>query len=139
MPKLNNYHIMISHSWDYSEDYETVMGWLDDCNCFEWSNYSVPVDNKIDVDTNSELKEKLENRIKSCSCLIVLSGMYAAYSKWIEFEIKTARTYGKPIIAVRPRNQERVPEVIHKNATTEVGWYSTSVVNAVRNYGLRIS
>lgn len=29
MPSLNNYHILISHSWDYNNDYTTIKGWLD--------------------------------------------------------------------------------------------------------------
>ena len=42
MPSLRDYHILISHSWDYNSDYNTIKGWLDNANNFKWTNYSVP-------------------------------------------------------------------------------------------------
>lgn len=30
MPSLRNYHILISHSWDYDSDYQKIKGWLDE-------------------------------------------------------------------------------------------------------------
>lgn len=136
MPELKNYHIMISHSWDYNEHYEKVKGWLDDAPYFTWTNYSVPYTNPIDAKGKKELQEKLTNRISNCSCVIILSGMYVAYSEWIDFEMDTALRMGKPIIGVEPWGQERVPQKITENAITVVGWNSKSVVDAVRNYAL---
>jgi len=66
----------------------------------------------------------------------VLSGMYASYSKWIDFEIDTAIHIKKPIIGVRPWGQERVPLKIQDASIVLVGWNSSSVVNAVRSYAL---
>lgn len=63
MPSLRNYHILISHSWDYSSDYETIKGWLDDAKNFSWTNYSVPLSKPLDVKTKRELKEKIRSRI----------------------------------------------------------------------------
>lgn len=136
MPALRNYHILISHSWDYNEQYETVCGWLNDAKNFTWSNYSVPITNPLDVNSKKELKEKLRNRISNCSCIIVLSGMYVAYSEWIDYEIDTANELGKPIIGVKPWGQERIPSKVQNDSTVLVGWNSSSVVNAVREYAL---
>ena len=49
MPKLRDYHILISHSWDYNSDYETIKGWLDNASYFSWTNYSVPLSKPLDV------------------------------------------------------------------------------------------
>lgn len=134
MPALKNYHIIISHSWDYNEHYEKVVSWLNDANNFEWSNYSVPLTNPIDAKGKKELKEKLRNKITNCSCIIILSGMYVAYSEWIDYEIDTAVEMGKPIIGVEPWGQERVPQKVTSNADVVVGWNSSSVVQAIRDY-----
>lgn len=91
MPSLRNYHILISHSWDYSSDYETIKGWLDDAKNFSWTNYSVPLSKPLDVKTKRELKEKIRSRISLCSCVIILSGMYVSYSEWIDYEIDTCK------------------------------------------------
>ena len=136
MPALKNYHIMISHSWNYNEHYEKVVSWLNDANNFEWSNYSVPLTNPIDAKGKKELKEKLRNKITNCSCIIILSGMYVAYSEWIDYEIDTAVEMGKPIIGVEPWGQERVPQKVTSNADVVVGWNSSSVVQAIRDYSL---
>jgi hypothetical protein len=136
MPSLRNYHILISHSWDYNSDYQTIKGWLDDANNFDWTDYSVPITNPLNVDGKKELKEKLHNRISLCSCVIILSGMYVSYSEWIDYEIDTAIELGKPIIGVKPRGQERIPSKVSSNADIMVGWNSSSVVQAVRDYAL---
>ena len=136
MPSLRNYHILISHSWDYSVDYETIKGWLDDAKNFSWTNYSVPLSKPLDVKTKKELREKIRSRMSLCSCIIILSGMYVSYSEWIDYEIDTALELGKPIIGVKPRGQERIPTKVSNNADVMVGWSSASVVQAVRDYTL---
>ena len=136
MPKLKNYHILISHSWDYNDDYLKIKEWLDDAKNFSWTNYSVTINNPIDAKTKKELKEKIRTRIALCSCAIILSGMYVAYSEWIDYEIDTALELGKPIIGVKPRGQERIPTKVSENADVMVGWSSASVVQAVRDYAL---
>ena len=133
---LRDYHILISHSWDHYDDYRTIKGWLDSASYFEWTNYSVPIEKPIDVKSKIELREKLDNRIALCSCVIVLSGMYVSYSEWIDFEINVALKYGKPIIGVKPWGQSRVPRAVSFNATTMVGWTRDSVVRAVRDCAL---
>ncbi|NJE44271.1 TIR domain-containing protein [Massilimicrobiota sp. SW1139] len=136
MSSLRNYHILISHSWDYNSDYETIKGWLNDAKYFMWSNYSVPLSNPLDVNSKKELKNKLRTRIEKCSCIIILSGMYVSYSEWIDYEIDVAIELEKPIIGVKPRGQERIPSKVSENANVMVGWNSNSVVQAVRDYAL---
>ena len=136
MPSLRDYHVLISHSWDYSSDYRTIKGWFDDTTNFKWTDYSVPLTKPLDVNGKRQLKEKLHNRISLCSCVIILSGMYVSYSEWIDYEIDTALELGKTIIGVKPRGQERIPNKVSINADVMVGWNSNSVVQAVRNYAL---
>lgn len=136
MPNLRNYHLLISHSWNYPEQYNTICSWLNETPHFYWANYSVCCDNPLETKTDNELKEKLKNKIANTSCVIVLSGMYANYSKWIDFEIETAIAMNKPIIGVKPWGQERTPLKIQINSKEVVGWNSNSVVNAVRKYAL---
>lgn len=128
------YHIFISHCWDYSSHYDKVVEWInsdDDLNG-NWSNYSVTVEKAIDTKRKKELKEKLTNRISLSNVVIILSGMYAAYSEWIDYEIDEAVRMGKYIIGVMPWGQERIPKKIQDNATM-VHWQSSSVTTAIKN------
>lgn len=136
MPSLRNYHILISHSWDYNSDYKTIKDWLDDAKFFTWTNYSVPLSKPLYVNSKRELKNKIRARIEMCSCVIILSGMYVSYSEWIDYEIDTAIEFDKPIIGIKPRRQERIPSKVSNNADVMVSWNSNSVVQAIRDYAL---
>lgn len=137
---MKTYHIFISHAWKYSEHYEKVVDWIDqakDEGKLNWSNYSVPYhDPLIDPNTTigkTKLKSLLDNQIKPASVIIILAGMYAAHSEWIEYEINTAVKTGKYVIGVRPWGQERIPTIISDNANIMVGWNKDSVINAILN------
>jgi hypothetical protein len=137
---MSTYNIFISHAWKYTEHYNKIVQWLNEAQDegkLTWKNYSVPEhDPLIDPNTTvgkKKLKEMLSNQITPASKVIVLSGMYVAYSEWIEYEIDTAVSYSKYIIGVEPWGQERVPDKVKSNATVMVGWNKNSVINAILN------
>lgn len=137
---MNTYNIFISHAWKYSEHYTKVVQWLNEAQSegkLIWKNYSVPShDPLIDPDTTigkNKLKEELKGQISPASKVIILAGMYASYSDWIDFEIDTAVNYEKYIIGVKPWGQERIPSKVSSNADTMVGWNKNSVINAILN------
>ena len=106
---MNTYNIFISHAWKYSSDYNQIVKWLNEAQSegiLTWKNYSVPEhDPLIDPNTTigkNKLKQMLKNQISPASKVIVLAGMYSAYSDWIGYEIDTAVDYGKYIIGVKP-------------------------------------
>lgn len=132
------YHIFISHAWKYSSDYNKIVEWLNEAQedgLLTWKNYSVPEhDPKIDPNTTvgkNKLKEALKNQISPASKIIVLAGMYASYSDWIDFEISTAISQNKYIIGVKPWGQERIPTVVSNNTDIMVGWNKQSVIDAI--------
>lgn len=126
------YHIFISHAWHRSEHYDKIIEWLDDSS-LSYINYSVPKENPLHSGNKTKLKEDLTEQIRPSSCVIILGGMYAAYSDWIEYEINEAIRMGKYIIGVKPWGQERMPQIIQDNASVIVGWNSSSVIDAIKN------
>ena len=68
--------------------------------------------------------------------VIVLAGMYVDYRKWIQKEIEIAQSYNKPIIAIKPRGSERMPQELSNVANTIVNWNTDSIVESIRNYAL---
>ncbi len=137
---MNTYNIFISHAWKYSEHYNKVVQWLNEAQSegkLTWKNYSVPShDPLIDPDTpvgKNKLKEELKDQIRPASKIIILAGMYAAYSYWIDFETDTSVEYGKYIIGVKPWGQERIPTKVSANSDDMVGWNKDSIINAILN------
>lgn len=137
---MSTYNIFISHAWKYTEHYNKIVQWLNeaqDAGLLAWKNYSVPQHDPL-IDSNTivgknKLKELLKGQIAPSSKVIILAGMYAAYSDWIDYEIDTAASYGKYIIGVKPWGQERIPFKVSLHSDILVGWNKDSVINAILN------
>lgn len=130
------YHLFISHSWNYSDAYEKFLNLLNKTG-LDYSNYSVPKDDPVHTKgTDKELREAIEAQIKPCSCVIILAGVYATYSKWINIEIDLANKYDKPIIAVEPWGSEKTSKIVKDNADVVIKWQSSSLKKAIEEYAL---
>lgn len=72
--------LFISHSWSYSERYNSMVNLLNNRTYFPWTNYSVPVDKAFEKMNNAELKEQLRKQIRPVNCAIIIGGMWANHS-----------------------------------------------------------
>jgi len=134
MPSLKTRMLFISHAWAYEEHYNKVVEWFDAAANFDWKNCSVPSSDALTDKTQKGLKAGLTRQINPAQGVIILAGMYAAHSDWIDYEIDEAVRLNKIIIGVRPWGQERVPTKVQNAAKVMVGWNSASVIQAVRDY-----
>ena len=97
-------------------------------------NYPVPKDDPIHhASSDRALKDAIYKRIARSHVVVVPTGMYVNYSKWIRKEINWAKEKAKPLLGVNPWGQERISSVVRNAADTTVGWNSTSVVGAIWN------
>ncbi|MCY3771065.1 MAG: TIR domain-containing protein [Gemmatimonadetes bacterium] len=138
MPSLKTYDLFLSHVWrsvDNSEYYR-LENLLSQAAYFYWRNYSVPEHDPLGTKSDRELRQALDRQIKPVNCFIVVSGMYVNYRRWIQEEIEIARNYNKPIIGITPWGQERVPFQVRNVANIMVGWQTSSIVAAIRNWSL---
>lgn len=134
MPALKTRMTFISHAWRHSAHYDTIVEWLNSAANFSWKNCSVPSDDALPDKTSKGLSEGMTRQISPSQGVIILAGMYAAHSAWIDYEITEAVRMKKIIIGVRPWGQERVPLNVQNAATVMVGWNSASVIQAMRDY-----
>ena len=130
MPSLYPYRIFISHAWSYNEEYYKLETMMQDHPNFDFRNYSVPKHDPFD--TSEKLTKKLLDQMNPSQVIIILAGMYAAHSDWIQFEINEAVRLKKPIIGVKPWGQERVPVSIQNAATVMHGWNIGPIVQSIR-------
>lgn len=140
MPTLFNYHIFISHAWRYGSEYDRLVSLLDNAPYFSYLNYSAPKNKPLqnldstDVRTKSDIRAAIDRKIAPCSCVLVISGMYAVYREWMQYEIDTAKRMGKPIIAISPWGGKVMPLAVSQAATKIVNWNTDSIVSAIRQY-----
>ncbi len=133
---MRRYNLFISHSWSYSEDYEALIDLLKNTPYFDFYDYSVPYDDPIEIRSMRNYNQILENRIrekmKICSAIIVLAAVYATYSNSIEMEIKIAKELGKPIIAVEKWGALRSSTRVIVAADKIVKWNGNSITDAIK-------
>lgn len=140
MPALKTYDLFISHAWKYNDHYYRLVKLLKDAPLFTCRNYSVPKSDPV-IDPKSDAGKKkliaeLKKQIKPVNCVLILSGMYVAYSDWIQIEIDIALGLKKPIVGIRPWGQTMVPSAVQNSAKSVVGWNTSSIVDAIRSYSI---
>jgi hypothetical protein len=132
--------IFISHSWKYSDHYETLREWIFDEPWYVggtndriiFVDHSVPKDDPIHNAPNSEaLRRAIYAKILLASIVVIPTGMYAAYSEWIQKEIDGSVAYGRPILAVNPWGAQKTASVVAEAANQTVGWNKQSVVDGI--------
>jgi len=133
MPELKTRMIFISHAWTYNEDYWTIVKWFNEEPNFSWKNCSVPSHDALPDKTSKGLSAGMTRQITPAQGVILIGGMYAAHSDWIDYEINEAVRMSKLIIGIRPWGQERVPLKIQNAAVSIVGWNRASLIQAVRD------
>ncbi|MBP3222221.1 MAG: TIR domain-containing protein [Neisseriaceae bacterium] len=140
------YNLFISHSWSYSNQYQGLINLLDkkveedekdntikESDKFKYKNYSVPKDDPVhSADDDKKLKEAIRKQMQPASCVLILAGVYATYSKWINIEIELAKSMDKKIIAIEYWGSERTSQVVKDNADIVVKWNTNSIVNAIK-------
>lgn len=131
MPQLYPYRIFISHAWNYNDEYYRLEKMLTEYSNFDCRNYSVPKHDPLD--SSEKLTKKLLDQMNPVHVVIILAGMYAAHSQWIQFEINEAVRLGKPIVGVKPWGQERVPQTIQNASNVIYGWNVGPIVESIRS------
>ena len=142
MPYLKNYRLFISHAWKYGDEYQRLVDLLNEADYFYWTNYSAPSDNPLknkdgsDVTNKSEITSAIKRKITPTNIVVVISGLYANNREWMEKEVELAQELNKPIIAVKPWGNTKMPTYITNVADIVVNWNTNSIVSAIRNYSI---
>lgn len=130
------YNLFISHSWAYSENYEALVNLLNQDNTFSYRNYSVPRNDPIHTNgTDRDLYNAIKRQMQPASVVIILAGVYATYSKWINKEIKIAQNefiVPKKIIAVEYWGTDKTSRVVKNAADAIVKWNTASLINKIK-------
>ena len=62
---MRTYHLFISHSWNYGDQYDRLINLLQERSYFEFKDYSVPQDDPIhNAGTAADLTESIVGAIR---------------------------------------------------------------------------
>ena len=138
MPALKTYDLFLSHVWRRSQnsEYYRLVALLKGASNFYWRNYSVPEHDPLGRQSDAQLRRALDRQIAPVNCFLVVAGMYVNHRQWIQEELNIAAQYGKPVVAISPLGQQRIPAAVQTAAKVVVGWRTESIVAAVRRWSL---
>lgn len=96
----------------------------------------MPADDPIHSGSQGELHPALERQVSRVHAVLMLSGMYAAHSNWMQRELSMAQSYGKPIIGIFPLGNQRASSAVQDAADEMVGWNTGTIVSAIRRQSI---
>jgi hypothetical protein len=134
MPELKTRMLFISHAWKYDNAYLTLVKWFNETPNFSWKNCSIPSTDALAEKTTKGLCAGITRQINPAQGVLLIAGMYAAHSGWIDYEIGEAKRLGKTIIGIKPWGQERMPVKVQEASHIIVNWQSASIIEAIRKY-----
>ncbi len=133
MPKLKDYKIFISHSWDNDQHHKDLKKKLEDAGYLNVDFEEATKYEPINSEDAKYIKQALKKKINNSNIVLGLAGMYANYSDWMEWELDTAHGI-IPIVGVIPWGQERVSTVVSSKSKEDVRWNIDSIVAAIRKH-----
>lgn len=116
------YRLIISNGYDKDKEYMKFVEQIYSKTDFLWkesisASYST---------ANKEFFEKID-------VIILLAGLYNNNKETFNDLVESSKKYNIPIVLVRPRGLEEVPENLEKEATTIVGWNANCIIDAIKN------
>ena len=127
-------YLFISHSWSYGDAYTRLCNLLNSASHFNYLNYSVPENDPIHNAPNQyDLRNAIMRQMNSTQIVLVIAGVYATHSKWINIELGLAKRYfSKPVLGIKPYAQTNVSSSVRNDADLIVNWSTDSIVNGIR-------
>ena len=129
-------NLFIGHSWSYGDAYGRLCGLLNAASYFSYRNYSVPSNDPIHNARNQQLlRAAIERQMAPCHVVVIIAGVYATYSKWINEEIALAKRgflQPKRVLAITPWGAQRISAEVRQAADLVVGWNTNSIVHGIR-------
>ena len=133
---MRDYNIFISHSWSHSDNYERLIEMLKKASYFSFRDFSVPKNDPIHNAPNSQaLYNAIKQQISPASVVLILAGVYASYSSWIEKEIRIAQSefsIPKKILAIELWGSEKTSQIVKNNSNKIVGWNGQSIADTIK-------
>lgn len=133
---VKTYTIFVSHSWDHSNDLNSLHTLLSNRGYFLFESLEVTKTNPINSSNSLYIKQQLRERIGRSNIVLALAGIYASHSDWMKWEIETAKELEIPIVGVIPRGQEKISQIVSANSITNIRWNTESIVHAIRTYAI---
>ena len=135
MSEKNPIKIFVTHAFQEHEEYSRVFEYLEARDNFFYVNFSDPA-GKPEHGGQEGLQEEIRNQIRHVEAVLFPVGIYSQDPRLIEFELKVAQAFNKPVIAIQAFGlTQSVPKDAMVAAVETVEWNDRAITDALRQFG----
>ncbi|MCZ8521879.1 MULTISPECIES: TIR domain-containing protein [Paenibacillus] len=128
------YRLYLSHSWSYQEMDQELIRLLKQRGGFPFQIISLEPQLAEDLADERELYETIRAKMKHCDCVLVMCGIYAAYSRWINKELIVAKSeLHKPVLGIQPFDAKRTSLIVKQHADALLPLEADAIVSKLRS------
>ena len=135
MSEKNPIRIFVTHAFQEHEEYSRVFEYLESRDNFFYVNYSDP-DGKPEHGGQEGMQEAIRKQIRLVEAVLFPVGIYSQDPRLIEFELKVAQAFDKPVIAIESfGGTHTLPQEVMAAAVETIEWNDRVMTDALRQYG----
>ncbi|MDR1311744.1 MAG: TIR domain-containing protein [Burkholderiaceae bacterium] len=103
---MAHYPLFVSYTWLVQDGPDRLYSLLENYRLrldpeFDHQMVSVSRDDPVQqLPSKKALALAIEEKMKTCICLVVLAGVFEEYKRWLDLELDSAKRLGKPIVLV---------------------------------------
>lgn len=133
---MATYPVFLGHSWIEQDGVERITSLMETYRLqtedFGYEYYSVSKDDPAQfLPSNKALALSIENQMKSCSCLIILAGVFNEFKRWTNLELDIAKKLGIPLILVEAADPKHTSHKEKRAAVEIVKWDAMQLGDAI--------
>ena len=104
--------IFISYDYDNDKHYKNLLVAWDSNNQFDLTFYDESVDGSVDSSDANYIKQVIKKRIQNATHFLCIIGKHTHRSGWVTWEIQTAHSLNRRLVAVKTDVDNTSPEAI---------------------------
>ncbi|MCL1886465.1 MAG: TIR domain-containing protein [Betaproteobacteria bacterium] len=125
---MATYPLFVSYGWLPDDGTQRLYGLLENYRIrhvpdFAYQLFSVSKDDPVQqLPSKKALAMAIEEKMRPCSCLLILTGVFKEYKRWIDLELDIAKKLKKPVILVEAADPKHTTDKEKRAAKKIVKW-----------------
>lgn len=134
---MATYSLFVSYGWLPDDGTQRLYGLLENYRIrhapdFVYELFSISKDDPIQqLPSKKALAMAIEEKMRACSCLVVLAGVFEEYKRWIDLELDIAKKLKKPVVLVEAAAPKHTAAREKREAKKIVKWDAQALGEAI--------
>jgi hypothetical protein len=132
MSEKDPIRLFVTHAFQEHEEYARLFEYLESRDNFFYNNYSDP---EFDLGPGGQeaIEEEIRRQVNQAEIVLFPVGVHAVKPQLIDFELRVAQAFKKPIIAIQGFGETiRIPRQALEAADVIVGWDDRVIIDNIK-------